>query len=133
LTAGWHAKRFEFEPEWDNEAEQAIADLEFKDDDSPEEVAGKLRMLDIYNKRLDEVGGRLASPGALRVPCSWTPIIVVKSICSHWQVLHCASCLIGQFYQAMHVYSTIASSTLFHDQGAGRNLAPSVGYCHGCC
>eukprot|EP00775_Hariotina_reticulata_P009048 gene9048-9218_t len=41
--------------EWDNEAEQAIADLEFKDDDSPEEVAGKLRMLDIYNKRLDEV------------------------------------------------------------------------------
>lgn len=54
-SAGWHAKRFEFEPEWDNDAEVSIAEIEFKETDSPEEVQAKLRMLEIYNKRLDEV------------------------------------------------------------------------------
>jgi transcriptional adapter 2-alpha len=56
-TAGWHPKRFEFEPEWDNDAETSIADLEFREEDSPQEVAAKLRLLEIYNLRLDEVGG----------------------------------------------------------------------------
>eukprot|EP00878_Enallax_costatus_P012758 GHUV01013322.1.p1 GENE.GHUV01013322.1~~GHUV01013322.1.p1 ORF type:complete len:392 (+),score=109.48 GHUV01013322.1:90-1178(+) len=51
---GWHAKRFEFEPEWDNDAEVSIAELEFKENDTPEEVQAKLRLLEIYNKRLDE-------------------------------------------------------------------------------
>lgn len=53
---GWHAKRFEFEPEWDNDAEASIAEIEFKETDTPEEEAAKLRLLEIYNKRLDEVG-----------------------------------------------------------------------------
>jgi hypothetical protein len=52
---GWHAKRFEFEPEWDNDAEAAIAEIEFKETDAPEEEAAKLQLLAIYNKRLDEV------------------------------------------------------------------------------
>lgn len=55
-TAGWHPKRFEFEPEWDNDAEASIADIEFREEDSPGEVAAKLRLLEIYNLRLDEVG-----------------------------------------------------------------------------
>jgi hypothetical protein len=29
--------------------------LEFKEEDSPQEVAAKLRLLEIYNLRLDEV------------------------------------------------------------------------------
>jgi transcriptional adapter 2-alpha len=54
-AAGWHPKRFEFEPEWDNDAETSIADIEFREEDSPQEVAAKLRLLEIYNLRLDEV------------------------------------------------------------------------------
>jgi transcriptional adapter 2-alpha len=57
-STGWHHKRYEFEPEWDNEAELAVAELEFRPDDPPEETVAKLRMLEIYNKRLDEVWGR---------------------------------------------------------------------------
>jgi hypothetical protein len=53
--AGWHPKRFEFEPEWDNDAEVSIAEIEFKETDTPEEEAAKLRLLEVYNKRLDEV------------------------------------------------------------------------------
>jgi hypothetical protein len=52
---GWHAKRFEFEPEWDNDAEAAIAEIEFRETDTPEEEAAKLKLLEIYNKRLNEV------------------------------------------------------------------------------
>jgi hypothetical protein len=50
---GFHAKREEFDPEFDNEAETIIADLDFSKDDPPEEVETKLRLIDIYNKRLD--------------------------------------------------------------------------------
>ena len=32
--AGFHIKRQEFEPEYDNEAEMIIADMEFKEDDT---------------------------------------------------------------------------------------------------
>lgn len=55
VYTGWHAKRFEFEPEWDNDAEAAIAEIEFKETDTQEEEAAKLQLLAIYNKRLDEV------------------------------------------------------------------------------
>jgi hypothetical protein len=55
ITAGWHHKRYEFEPEWDNDAEASIAEIEFRENDTPEEEAAKLRLLEIYNKRLDEV------------------------------------------------------------------------------
>lgn len=54
MMTGWHAKRFEFEPEWDNDAEASIAEIEFKETDTPGEEAAKLRLLEIYNKRLDE-------------------------------------------------------------------------------
>ena len=32
--AGFHIKRQEFEPEYDNEAEMIVADMEFRDDDT---------------------------------------------------------------------------------------------------
>lgn len=32
--AGFHTKRQEFEPEYDNEAEMIVADMEFKEDDT---------------------------------------------------------------------------------------------------
>lgn len=35
----------------------AISEMEFKEDDAPLDVEHKLHMLEIYNKRLDEVGG----------------------------------------------------------------------------
>eukprot|EP00798_Chlamydomonas_sp_ICE-L_P013693 gene13693-19585_t len=51
---GYHARRFEFDPEYDNDAEVTIADIEFNDDDTEEDRQRKLRVLEIYNKRLDE-------------------------------------------------------------------------------
>jgi len=51
---GYHAKRNEFDPEYDNEAELPLADMDFGPSDTPEEVALKSRMLVIYNERLLE-------------------------------------------------------------------------------
>ncbi|XP_024363193.1 transcriptional adapter ADA2 isoform X3 [Physcomitrium patens] len=51
---GYHAKRQEFEPEYDNEAEHQLADMEFKDNDHETDRELKLRMLHIYISRLDE-------------------------------------------------------------------------------
>ncbi|CAG9462971.1 unnamed protein product [Pedinophyceae sp. YPF-701] len=53
-VTGFNLKRGEFDHEWDNEAEIPIADLEFAPDDTAEVRRSKLRMLQIYNRRLDE-------------------------------------------------------------------------------
>ncbi|XP_062088122.1 transcriptional adapter ADA2b isoform X2 [Humulus lupulus] len=52
--SGYNSKRLEFDPEYDNDAEQLLADMEFKDADTEEEREIKLRVLRIYSKRLDE-------------------------------------------------------------------------------
>lgn len=52
--SGYNFKRQEFENEYDNDAEQLLADMEFKKTDSNAERKLKLRVLHIYNKRLDE-------------------------------------------------------------------------------
>ncbi|KAL0050679.1 hypothetical protein WJX82_004874 [Trebouxia sp. C0006] len=52
--AGFHIKRQEFEPEYDNEAEMIVADMEFRDDDTEEDIQEKVRVIDIYNTRLTE-------------------------------------------------------------------------------
>ncbi|OMO65317.1 Zinc finger, ZZ-type [Corchorus capsularis] len=52
--SGYNPKRQEFDPEYDNDAEQLLADMEFKDTDTEEERELKLRVLRIYSKRLDE-------------------------------------------------------------------------------
>ncbi|KAK9785179.1 hypothetical protein WJX73_004995 [Symbiochloris irregularis] len=51
---GYQARRNEFEPEYDNAAEAIVADLEFKEDDTEAERAGKLHLVTIYNARLDQ-------------------------------------------------------------------------------
>ncbi|XP_026448037.1 transcriptional adapter ADA2-like isoform X1 [Papaver somniferum] len=52
--SGYNAKRHEFEPEYDNDAEQSLAEMEFKGTDTEAECELKLRVLRIYLNRLDE-------------------------------------------------------------------------------
>ncbi|XP_015576574.2 transcriptional adapter ADA2 isoform X2 [Ricinus communis] len=52
--SGYNSKRHEFEIEYDNDAEQILADMEFKASDTDAERELKLRVLRIYSKRLDE-------------------------------------------------------------------------------
>ncbi|KAF5201996.1 Transcriptional adapter [Thalictrum thalictroides] len=52
--SGYNPKRNEFDPEYDIDAEKSIANLEFKDTDTEAEHELKLRMLHIYNSRIDE-------------------------------------------------------------------------------
>lgn len=49
--SGFNEKRQEFDPEYDNEAEQLLADMEFKETDTEEERELKLRVLRIYSMR----------------------------------------------------------------------------------
>ena len=51
---GYWPKREEFDVEFLNEAEIEIAELEFLDDDSPEDIELKLQVLQIYNMQLAE-------------------------------------------------------------------------------
>lgn len=46
------SKRGDFEIEFDNDLELIISELEFKESDSPQEVAMKEEVLKIYNQRL---------------------------------------------------------------------------------
>jgi len=51
---GYMPFRGDFDYEYDNEAELFLAELEFNDLDKPEEVATKMKILEVYNLRLDE-------------------------------------------------------------------------------
>ncbi|KAI6704670.1 hypothetical protein NL676_007632 [Syzygium grande] len=53
-SSGYNPKRQEFDTEYDNDAEQLLAEMEFKDTDTEEENELKKRVLRIYSKRLDE-------------------------------------------------------------------------------
>lgn len=46
--------RGDFDIEFDNDAELLLAEMEFNDDDKPNEVDMKFKVLDIYNLRLNE-------------------------------------------------------------------------------
>lgn len=46
--------RGEFEVEWDNDAENSVKDLIFENDETSEELEAKIRLLEIYNDRLEE-------------------------------------------------------------------------------
>ncbi|KAK9089871.1 hypothetical protein Scep_028953 [Stephania cephalantha] len=54
--SGYNPKRQEFDPEYDNDAEQSLAEMEFKDTDTDSEREIKLQVLRIYLRRheLDE-------------------------------------------------------------------------------
>jgi hypothetical protein len=53
-VSGYMAKRGDFDVEWDDDAENILADMAFADDDTPEEYGLKLRLIQIYNERLAE-------------------------------------------------------------------------------
>ncbi|CAI7850119.1 unnamed protein product, partial [Closterium sp. NIES-54] len=60
ITSGYNTKRNEFDPEYDNEAEAPLAELEFKDSDSSVDRQLKIKMLHIYYSRLEERSRRKA-------------------------------------------------------------------------
>eukprot|EP00977_Amphora_coffeiformis_P019757 scaffold7428_cov153-Amphora_coffeaeformis.AAC.10 len=51
---GFMPRRGDFDMEWENEAEQAVADMEFLPNEPPEDRKLKLQVLKIYNSKLDE-------------------------------------------------------------------------------
>ncbi|KAA8494209.1 Transcriptional adapter 2 [Porphyridium purpureum] len=53
-VAGWMPRRGDFVYEWDNEAEDVVADMDITEEDNPQELELKLRVLEIYNTKLDE-------------------------------------------------------------------------------
>lgn len=52
--AGYMPLRGDFDVEYDNDAEVILSDMEFAEDDSPTERALKLKVIEIYNSKLDE-------------------------------------------------------------------------------
>ena len=52
---GYNPKRQEFEAEYDNDAEQLLADMEFKETDTEAERELKLWVLRIYSRRFQLV------------------------------------------------------------------------------
>lgn len=52
--SGFMPRREDFDIEWENEAEQAVADMEFLPGESEADVNLKLQVLQIYNSKLDE-------------------------------------------------------------------------------
>lgn len=52
--AGFMPRRGDFDIEWENDAEQALADMEFSPADLPQDRQLKLHVLAIYNSKLDE-------------------------------------------------------------------------------
>ena len=51
---GYLPKRGDFEQEYDMDAELLLADMEFFDDDTPENIELKNSVIELYNGRLDE-------------------------------------------------------------------------------
>ena len=47
-------RRGDFEVEYDNDAELLLAEMEFNDDDTEEELKMKFKLMDIYNQKLTE-------------------------------------------------------------------------------
>lgn len=54
VLSGYNSKRGDFDIEYDNDAEQVLAEMEFLDTDTEAERETKLQVLRIYSKRLDE-------------------------------------------------------------------------------
>lgn len=52
--SGYMPKRREFEIEWDNNCEQRVMDIEFTESDTEQEFELKMRLLEMYNERLDK-------------------------------------------------------------------------------
>eukprot|EP01112_Ceratiomyxa_fruticulosa_P007858 TRINITY_DN2044_c0_g1_i2.p1 TRINITY_DN2044_c0_g1~~TRINITY_DN2044_c0_g1_i2.p1 ORF type:complete len:610 (-),score=146.02 TRINITY_DN2044_c0_g1_i2:192-2021(-) len=53
-SVGYMKNRGEFETEWENDAEKLLANMIFDEEDSAEDRAIKVRVIDSYNEKLDE-------------------------------------------------------------------------------
>eukprot|EP00371_Babesia_bovis_P002386 XP_001611033.1 ADA2-like protein [Babesia bovis T2Bo] len=53
-VVGYWPLRGDFDIEYDNDAELILADMEFRADDTPEQIELKLKVIEIYNSKLDE-------------------------------------------------------------------------------
>ncbi|ORM39540.1 Transcriptional adapter 2 [Babesia sp. Xinjiang] len=53
-VVGYWPLRGDFDIEYDNDAELILADMEFRAEDSPEQIELKLKVIEIYNSKLDE-------------------------------------------------------------------------------
>lgn len=51
---GYAPKRGDFEHEYDMDADLLLADMEFFEDDTPENIKLKENVIELYNARLDE-------------------------------------------------------------------------------
>lgn len=51
---GYWPLRGDFDIEYDNDAELILADMEFRPEDTPEQIELKLQVIEIYNSKLDE-------------------------------------------------------------------------------
>lgn len=87
---GYNPKRQEFDIEYDNDAEQLLADMEFKETDTDAERELKLRVLRAYSVRLDErkrrkdfiIKRNLLPPGSLEKNLNQEG----KEICQQYRV-----------------------------------------------
>jgi transcriptional adapter 2-alpha len=52
--AGYMPNRGDFETDYDNDAEMILTEMAFHDDDNPYDTSLKLKVIDIYNSKLDE-------------------------------------------------------------------------------
>mmetsp|Transcript_19252 Transcript_19252/g.28482 ORF Transcript_19252/g.28482 Transcript_19252/m.28482 type:complete len:859 (-) Transcript_19252:25-2601(-) len=52
--AGFMPRRVDFDVEWDNDAENILADMEFSANDLPQDRELKIKVINIYNSKLDE-------------------------------------------------------------------------------
>ena len=52
--AGYMPRRGDFDVEWDNEADKLLEDMEFSPNDTKEEREIKIKVIEIYNSRLDD-------------------------------------------------------------------------------
>ena len=52
--AGYMPRRGDFDMEWDNEAENVLADMEFTSNDTPQDRQLKVQIMQMYNSKLDE-------------------------------------------------------------------------------
>ncbi|GFE54278.1 transcriptional coactivator [Babesia ovis] len=53
-AVGYWPLRGDFDVEYDNDAELILADMEFRFDDTPDQIELKLKVIEIYNSKLDE-------------------------------------------------------------------------------
>jgi transcriptional adapter 2-alpha len=53
-VVGYMPKRGDFDTEYDNEDDMLLADMEFNEDDTEEEIKLKNEVIELYNARLDE-------------------------------------------------------------------------------